>query len=143
MREILFRGKRVFDSEWIYGDLIKSEEKFYIHPQRNLVEVNKSIGNKIVMHEVIPETVGQYIGLRDIDDVKIFEGDIIQHIVHKDKYKLIYDEDEYVYNLKRLEGKGYLYLGIDEFSIYEEDGRNVIFKVTDNIYDTSELLEVE
>ncbi len=29
MREIKFRGKRIDNSEWIYGDLIKDKDRYY------------------------------------------------------------------------------------------------------------------
>lgn len=31
-KEILFRGKRVDNDEWVFGDLIASKNKYYIHP---------------------------------------------------------------------------------------------------------------
>ena len=64
MREIKFRGKRIDNGEWIYGYYFKSWEKAYI-----LWGTTNDIPNKI---EVIPETVGQFTGLKDKNGVEIY-----------------------------------------------------------------------
>ena len=68
-REILFRGKRIDNQEWVYGDLSQFHSSFYIS--------DKEIQN-VVLVQVIPETVGQFIGLTDINGKKIFEGDCVR-----------------------------------------------------------------
>lgn len=71
MREILFRG---WDAEgrkgWVYGDLVHNKKCNRTEP---FLTDRVMVGG----YEVIPESVGQYTGLKDRDGERIFEGDII------------------------------------------------------------------
>jgi len=76
MREYLFRGKRKSDGEWVLGHLCYNGA---LDSALSIQVVTQKRGEIIwKKYAVIPETVGQFVGINDINAVKMFEKDIVK-----------------------------------------------------------------
>ena len=130
MREILFRGKRFDEDEWIYGSLLEND----VVVTKGATEVDDDyIGFSDDWSSVLPETVGQYTGLTDKYGKRIFEWDIVEggNFNDEDGYGVIeWDDDgaRFIIN-----GAGII-VDFDNYYGYE-------LEIIGNIYDNPELLE--
>ena len=129
MREILFRGKRVDNGEWIEGLLIKTKTEFdNIYVWNYAIQYHCPTNGTSYRYETVevaPETIGQFTGQTDRNDVKIFEGDI-----YKDK---IYSGTPGVWNR---------FIGIIEyrFDAFKVAGINRYEGLHADLYQTGEVI---
>jgi uncharacterized phage protein (TIGR01671 family) len=120
-RTIKFRGKRIDNGEWVFGDLLHGPaEKTYIDEHG--------------CYEVIPDTVGQYVGC--IYGEELYEGDIVRSdLGFKISAGVVKQkEDCYAWYVFHKEGSCRLTYAIDNSMLDEAF-------ILGNIHDNPELLE--
>lgn len=118
MREILFRGKRIDNGEWVFGD-------FQLYSLQCLI-IERRTKKK---YKVNPKTVGQYIGLTDKNGTKIFESDIVDILVKNEEIGVIVYDD------------GGFLVEADRFCVdFHTNINGTDVEVIGNIYDNQELL---
>ena len=133
MREILFRGKRVDNGEWVIG--------YYFHYEtchEHFIITDMSYDTPD-MEQVIPETVGEYTGLTDKNGKKIFEGDIVRFDYVNDEGNDSHEDFLIIF----VKGFRAQYLGNIKCApntLYDEIGNEEGY-VVGNKWDNPELLE--
>lgn len=149
MREILFRGKRIDNGEWVYGyyGLFKGRSDIYVpfteeEEKENEGHIFSAIGG--LWHNVIADTLGQFTGLTDKNGKKIFEGDIVRGR-HWTSYNDKKPEDFHLWRVDWSEKSGLITfvdspttkarMSIHDFADFGE------VEVVGNIHDQPELLE--
>lgn len=136
MREILFRGKRVYNRKWITGYYSYYET---CHDHFIITDMSYDVPD---IEQVYPESVGQYTGLTDKNGKKIFEGDIVRfdyvddegNDAHED-FLIFFEEGafraQYLGNIKCAPN-----------TLYDEIGTDECY-VVGNKWDNPELMEVK
>lgn len=166
MREIIFRGKRIDNGEWVEGyvfdnDFVDDKRYFVgslvIEPDGGSTSYDFDV-TAMNFCEVYPETICQYTGLTDKSGKKIWENDILMgHGNREDLVKVVYGEFP-VINTESLEavdkviGWHYEVIPTDALSkckpfclpmpLTEEYVKTCEFEVVGNVFDQPELLEV-
>lgn len=141
MREILFRGKRIDNGQWVEG-------WYEMYPfgrwplKASIISAADAIAGCYEHIEVDPATVGQYVGLTDKNGKKIFEGDIVDigehHVMVNGQYLVIYSTVNHCWSLKRSEEHHHHYFTFSDLNGFAESS-----EVIGNIHDNPELVELE
>ena len=135
MREILFRGKRLNNGEWVEG--------FFVNQYGSSAIYVNEWGTEYAFdnYHVDINTVGQFTGLTDKNGKKIFEGDIVKAIERE------HDEDE---NPIVVIGKMIFddcCFGLKAKKVFDFYApiwdKNIELEVIGNVYDNPELLKGE
>ena len=133
MREILFRGKRKDNGEWIEGCYCGGNSW---GTEVHYIVTTSSVNPFLCAIDVIPETVEQYTGLKDKNGKRIFEGDIVYCKSRLDnanmvvifecgQFRMVLSENYHSYQTNS---------GFYDINCFDKE-------VIGNIYDTSELLK--
>lgn len=132
-REILFRGKRIDNGEWVYGYFYEECGATYIIEDRQ----KETMLNRNTPNVIIPETIGQFTGLTDKNGVKVFEADVLSSKSPYRYYVKYKDTAFYVYHceIKDVDKTPYRWGLLSRFN---ELGIEV--EVIGNIHDNPELL---
>lgn len=135
MREILFRGKRIDNGEWVEGNLFVSDTDGRTHIL---------VGTRIITieWEVYQETIGQFTGLTDKNGKRIFEGDIV--IYDNSPYNAYCEPQKGVIAWRNgsLSFKYRPWTSVMYRPLCSDDFFSVKCEVIGNIHDNPDLLEV-
>lgn len=128
MRNILFRAKTIeSNSKWVYGLITKMCGKL------NIV----SLTGENTAYPIIKDTICQYTGVNDKNNIKIFNGDILE-FTDNDGAKVLelvsWNEKTLSYNIYQNGNKQLP----DDFTGFEQSSYR--YEVVGNIYDNKTLL---
>lgn len=137
MREILFRGKRIDNGEWVEGSLVHRTQ-FYGDPDDCyfILYDGEFHCDYYGSAEVDFKTVGQYTGLTDENGIEMYEGDIIHGAAHwLERYvPAVVTFRNGSFGLLWYRGE------VEEFNPFTSMC-NVEYTVVGNIYDNPELIK--
>lgn len=140
-REILFRAKLPIAGEWIYGTPIyRPGDQFLERGIAGIIRVTDD--RQLSYSDVLLETIGQFIGLKDALGIRIYDGDVVNDILdNRTRVVKWSDINASFYLSSTTKGKSY-YKEFTQCGQHQSDDVVCIdsIKVIGNIYDNPELL---
>jgi len=132
-RAIKFRGKRIDNGEWVYGYYFKTPltiENFGAGHLGDGIERHCISTETGVVYAVIPETVGQFTGLKDKNGKEIYEGDIVSTKERDVSFEVVWFQEE----------TSFMFKGTESFRHWGIDRAVKRLEVICNIHDNPELM---
>jgi hypothetical protein len=134
MLEYKFRGQNIYNKKWVYGYLVIFNEQWQgVTFTHHIQEVHDD-GSLGMLYRVIPETVGQYTGLKDKNENMIYKDDILRDSLGW-TFAVEWDNDNARFLGRHTKPRG------DTYICYV--GREPKSEIIGNIYENPELLEQE
>lgn len=151
MTEILFRGKRVDNREWVEGYVLHDAitGQWFIHEKSNSLNESSKTGEegiyRFVAYEVDSETICQWTGIADSENKKVWEGDIIKYHFGDGYARIEYGCYKNCWDNKFEKHMGFYLVWPDEYSYLRKDLGywigTIALATVGNIFDNPELLQ--
>lgn len=82
IENIKFKAKKTLDGKWIKGDLVHHKDSDYVW----ITDYEKRLTSPVV-----PSTVCQFTGEKDMRGKEIWEGDILEHTQSHARFTVMFD----------------------------------------------------
>lgn len=144
-REILFRGQtrkrgekvnmagKPLEGNWVYGGVLQGTGDFSVI--YGSTDPDNISASKLEKHVVYTDTLGEYTGLSDKNEKKIFEGDIVRHYNRPDEPES-YSQGVIFWDGVRCEWRRTAENNYDTWKIHKD----CIYEIIGNIHDNPELV---
>ena len=143
MRKIEFRAKGLYKNRWYYGNYVEHKRAM----QSYIIDLDEE--NMSTDHFVDKNTLCQFTGIKDKNNKKIYDGDIVYYPLEK-MYGLV----EFLYGGWYITWYGYVqvsngisweeaYMACNEDSLYSEcltEEDKIPYEIVGNKFDNPELL---
>lgn len=136
MREVKFRGyatEEMVNDQWMNGTGIHKTVFSDEYAERTGIKEEWFIFTESGWVLVKPKSIGQYTGLKDLNDNEIFEGDVL--VIGDNKIYIVYDEKNAWFGFLNVDWV------VSQGKIKPLSGNNEHYEIIGNIFENPELLD--